>query len=117
MVRDIETIREILLAIEGSANNLASGELVPERDRAEVLYNLELLIGAGFVEGIDASSLEGPRFLDLRLTWYGHDFLENVRDQGVWKNVRARLAEVGGSASLDVVSDLAKSVVRSTLGI
>ena len=35
-----------------------------------------------------------------RLTSQGHDFIEAIRDKGIWEKTKEAVAETGGNASL-----------------
>jgi len=50
------------------------------------------------------------------LTWHGHEFLDSVRDEGVWSSIKVALKPVG-SASFEVVKSLAVAVLSSKLGL
>ena len=53
----------------------------------------------------------------VHLTWAGHDFLDAIKDQGIWDQTKTKLKEVGGPASLDVVKAVAVSIMTSALGL
>ena len=55
----------------------------------EFVYNCTLLIEDGYVDGA-ATVLS--QVIVRRLTSSGHDFLDDIRDPGVWKQVRPALA-------------------------
>jgi len=44
------------------------------------------------------------------LTWEGHKFLDNIRDNGVWKDTKGVLSKFS-STSISIVSDVASSVI------
>lgn len=50
-----------------------------------IAYNLGLAIDAGFVNGREAG---GGSFLLEGLTWSGHDFLDSVRDDEIWRRTK-----------------------------
>ncbi len=101
MRRDIELIREILLAI-GDDNISDSRELVTKLSRKwEILdYHLNLLVygtcllSGKFSDGTHiASSMGGgkdepPHWHSLSLTWDGNDFLDTFGDEKAWGKVR-----------------------------
>jgi len=47
------------------------------------------------------------------LTHEGHDFVENIRDNTVWKKVKEKAA----SMALEVVKATAKAVVKGAAGV
>jgi hypothetical protein len=85
MKRDWDVIRQILLEVEnlseferGNASYELGGEV--EIDDQKNWHAL-LLWKAGFVSGIDASSMSGPSLDAPELTWAGHDLLDTLRSK------------------------------------
>ena len=37
-----------------------------------------------------------------RLTSQGHDFIESIRDEGIWNKTKAMVSETGGNATLEI---------------
>jgi hypothetical protein len=89
MTRDFNLIREILLQVEKAPSGEPIMVLTLDRDNldeAVVGEHLQLMIEAGLIEG-DVHTLKPVRFILHRLTWSGHDFLENARSDTIWKKV------------------------------
>jgi hypothetical protein len=84
------------------------GRKIGEWTAEEVSYNLLLLIDAGFVLG---SRDQSGVFAICRLTHDGHEFLDTIRDDGVWAKAKAGAKAVGGGA-LGLIWDLGKLVIR-----
>ena len=136
MKRDFDVIRDILIAVEEKAPVNVRDELrdlPPERSHLagytspEVadgktvdgvywlvgpakLYHAELLIGKGYVRH---NPHETGQLVDL--TWDGHDLLESIRDDNVWKQVKARIEPVGGNVSLAVLKAVADNIAKGIL--
>lgn len=54
------------------------------------------------------------------ITWSGHEFLNNIRDDGLWnqiKNKAGTLAKVSLSVVADIAKEIAASALKSKLGI
>jgi hypothetical protein len=114
--RDLELIREILLAVE----NGASGDLeVPGYTRAQVGYHVYLLCDAGYLVGEDCTAFgdEATYWMASDLTWAGHDYLNAVRDDSVWAAVKTRAGKHLPSLTLDVVKALGVEVVKQLIGL
>lgn len=115
MKRDMDLIRDLLLAIEadGQFNGLSIvepsiGDLGITEDNFYVIaYHLTLLIEAGIIEGRDGMRMPMLR----RLTWAGHDFVDSIRDPDVWMKTRKNAMAAGGF-TVDLLSDLAKGFIR-----
>jgi hypothetical protein len=71
--------------------------------------HVRLLFNAGFCEG-KITSVSGstiPIYTITGLTWDGHDFLDDIRNESVWARVKENLKRFGGDASLEVIKSLA----------
>jgi hypothetical protein len=120
MQRDWDTIRELLLAIEA----LAPGQTLTLNDFekarcSEINYHALLLDEAGLIEASFFDGLSDGRGLTgiERLTWDGHDFLDAIRSDTVWKRTRAMIMEKTGTTSFAVVKDMAVQVARTMFGL
>jgi Hypothetical protein (DUF2513) len=51
----------------------------------------------------------------LRMTMAGHEYLDSVRDPKVWNKTKSVLENVGGSAALEVIKDVAAKVTAELL--
>jgi hypothetical protein len=121
MKRDIELIRDLLLCIEESDVFNGTRLIQPEIGMIgittwnvnEAGYNLTQLVEAGFIAG---NVSEEPMPLISKLTWKGHDLLDDLRDPDVWKKTKSQLKAVSGG-SFDLVMALARAEARSRLGL
>jgi hypothetical protein len=120
MKRDLDLIREILLAVEVEppGSPLRGGDF-GEQDVATVAAHVELLIEAGYVDGLVTTDGRGDyvKWRVLRLTMDGHDFLDAIRDPVVYRETKSKLAKVGGATALEAVKAVAQGVVNSMLGL
>lgn len=98
MKRDLDLVREILLAIENNENAVGASFVIteiPNRSQEEISYHVELLREAGLIEAKDFS--KGSRHYEWRpkrLTWLGHEFLDSARDENSWKQAKSKLEKV-----------------------
>jgi hypothetical protein len=60
--------------------------------------------------------MEYPIWIDLDLTWQGHEFLDSVRDPDIWQKTKARVAPVA-TAAFGVMLEVAKAEIRKKLGL
>ena len=121
MKRDLDLIRDILLQIESDNKYDGAREFyynIPEEmgltgcTREEFVYHCTLLIEASYIDGAATIGMVVVR----RLTSRGHDFLDNILDAGVWKQVNFRLGSLPGVA-LSIVAELAKSEIKKNLAL
>ena len=122
MNRDMDRIRDLLLYIEKEpifdglhwvVTDTPADFGTPDRPIEEVGYHLNLLIEAGFLKG-------KPGVLILpqvcKLTWQGHEFLDDIRDPDIWSKIKQRIAGLP-SVALNVVAALAEAEIRKKLGL
>lgn len=133
---DLECVRDILLFIEAKRNVSVDSagcvelepismreiwKALPDRDNADIAYSLELLDEAGLIDmsTLDADGALVEAFIS-RLTFHGHEYLETIRPETVWKKTTGILSKLG-SFSLDLVRDVASSILsdmaKAYLGI
>lgn len=116
MKRDMNLVREILLQIENSTNPTIRNIRTPKGNSSdEVYYHLDLLNDAGLIEARFVKSFSGKSLRSVRLTWNGHEFLEAIRPDRVWKQVMERLKEFGDSAPIEIIKDLAVEAAKHYL--
>jgi hypothetical protein len=103
MTRDMELVRKILLAVAANERPLDSmmvriAGYTPEQvgEHIRQLYEARLLDGNAMM-GPDRR----PRWNELRLTWWGHDFIECARNDTIWRTASDALGPGNGNASLD----------------
>lgn len=116
MQRDMELVREILLAVEADKGpHGMRGIQVDGYTTAEIDYNMALLKDVGFIEASDRGTMIGSNRWDLiKLTWTGHDFLENARDSKRWKKAKDIASRVG-SLSLDALRGILATLVAESV--
>lgn len=115
MKRDMDFVRSLLLKIE-ELERPGLKQLLPDRaDKSDYNKLVEHLVmlteEAGFVAGIPAHTLAGKDWIDLRITWQGHDFLDSVRDPKIWEKTKQG-AEAAGGFTVDLLKDLAKGFIK-----
>jgi hypothetical protein len=103
MTRDMELVRKILLAIAANERPLDSvmvriAGYTPEQvgEHIRQLHEARLLDGNAMM-GPDRR----PRWNELRLTWWGHDFVDCARNDTIWRTASEALGPGNGAASLD----------------
>ena len=119
MKRDMDLVREILLGLDEHEAGYAPHEMEFEGYSDEqVGYHAYIMGQAGLLEVADASSLDGssPRAIPISLTWAGHEFLANAREQANWLQAK-KLMKGAGGASFHVWQEVLTKVVMGSLGL
>lgn len=111
MKRDMDLIRAILLKVEEDGEpELRHVPAIDGYDEATITSHVALLVDAGFISAIDASTLDSEDYLQIGLTWAGHEFLDNVRDPEIWRTTKAGAAKIG-TFSIGILAELAKGAI------
>lgn len=119
---DLDLVREILLKVEAAPANRDVGTVVvPGYDEDTVLDHIELLNDRGLIEANVTRAGSGEKRVYFayvkRLTWEGHDFLENARNEEVWAQTKAIVKEKGGSASFEIITSLLSQVALKVFAL
>jgi len=108
----MDLARGILLSVEAEDNGKAR-VFEREHEDASTIHHVKLLLGAGLLERVGAVP-SNERF-KVHLSWDGHDFLDAVRDDGIWNKTQEQVAETGGSAEREVVKALAIGFMKQKI--
>jgi len=113
--RDMDLIRELLLRIESEPQLDGSHFTVfnnpadfGDHSQEEISYHVDLLFEAGFVKG---SRTLDPAPAISKLTWEGHEFVDNIHDPGIWAGVKERIKGLP-SVAITVVAELALAEMK-----
>lgn len=113
MKRDMDLIRAILLKIEDEGDpELRQVPAIEGYAENVVTSHIALLMDAGLVSAIDASTLGSEDYIEIGLSWAGHEFLDNIRDPEIWRTTKSGAAKLG-SFSLSLIADLAKAALTA----
>lgn len=117
--RDMDLVRSILLRIDEALRPLEMTDLLEpgtsEDERAKLDYHLRMLVTqTGLLSGDDVRTYDGPDWIELNLTWAGHEFLDNVRDPEIWRQTKAGAAKAG-QWSLKTLADIAVSIGKARI--
>jgi hypothetical protein len=110
---DTDLIRLVLLEVE--RRDVGDDEYmeleIAGHEYQAINYHNRIMREAGLIETAKIPDTEpgAPmHYLPYRLTWSGHQFLASIRDEGVWKEVRTRIAKVGGGVMIEVIKAVAR---------
>ncbi|HEX8906332.1 MAG TPA: DUF2513 domain-containing protein [Longimicrobiaceae bacterium] len=112
---DFDLVRLILLEIEKSpANRDPDTVKVPGFDEDTVLEHLAIMAEKGLIDAevIEAGSGDQRVVAAFvkRMTWEGHEFLDNARNDEVWSTTKKVVKEKGGSVSFDIFTAILTQV-------
>lgn len=122
MKRDMDLVREIMLALERSSdfNGRAkwigyASDLTKITDRSddELTYHLRQILDVNWVEGKYLRT--SGEFEIERITSEGHDFLDATREPSNWEKFKGLAAKAGGP-TLGLIWELAKEELKRRAG-
>ncbi|WP_293179077.1 DUF2513 domain-containing protein [Oceanithermus sp.] len=103
MELDWELFNSILKRVE----SMPPGNWLQLDDPLEVEHAL-LLRDGGLVELLDVSTHDGKAVVIKRLTLQGHNYLNHIRNETVYRKLKEYVAQSGGRFAFDVILALAK---------
>lgn len=121
MKRDMDLVRKLLLFVEENQefDSMDSQEIeLDGYSEGQIGYHLKIMVDGGLLDAQDTTTNDSVSydFFIRSITLYGHEFLDAVRDAGVWNHTKKALLPIG-SASLDVVESIAVAYIGSNLGL
>jgi hypothetical protein len=124
MKRDMGLVRDLLLGIERDPQFDGTKMLSPQKPEdfgitnhsiEEVSYHLAMLIEEGFINGKTTGIRIGATVPVIsKLTWKGHEFLDDIRDPDIWTKTMERTKGLT-SVGLAFVWEIAKAEIKTKL--
>jgi hypothetical protein len=116
MKRDMDLVRQILMIIEDHEHGFAPETIDVDGYTKETIgYHLVLMEEAGLIRAADTTLFGGPSpsAMPERLTWAGHEFIANARNETIWAKVKATVVAKGGSVSFEVLKFLVVETAKT----
>lgn len=118
---DHDCIRDILLYVEENINEqnnrIAVGSLIKNMDSKydayTIKYHIIQLNQAGMFTHVTIPDGNTP-LLIMDLSWEGHSYVDNIRDNKVWSKVKSSTKTLA-SISMPILIEYAKTVAMSFL--
>lgn len=121
-----DCVRDVLLHVE---EHLSYGHFmdfskveIGNYSRDDLIYTADKLLEAGYLDG-DKHKYINSGLPDIRIssmTWDGHQFLDNIRDDGVWKETKKVVSRFS-SVSLGLIGNIAvqviSAIIRNQIGL
>lgn len=118
MKRDPDLIRKLLLRFEQTEEvRLSRKDLaIDGYGEEQIRLHLDLLEEKGWLDHHIIHMAGGLTRFDTgyRPTHDGYDFLDSVRDPQIWEKTKQGARKVG-ALSLDVLSDIAKGIIKKKI--
>jgi len=118
MKRDLDLIRKILMTLEEYEHGNAPSKLTVDGFTDEQIgYHCFILKEAGFIEATDTTTFgsKSPSALPRRLTWEGHEFIDNARDEKIWIQVKNKIKNTSGTVSISILTKVLTNAVIAAI--
>jgi hypothetical protein len=116
MKRDMDLVRQILMVMEDHEHGFAPETFEVSGYTEEAIgYHLVLMEEAGLIRATVTTAFgeQSPSATPERITWEGHEFLANARNETVWSKVKSIVVAKGGSVSFEVLKFLVVETAKS----
>ena len=114
--RDMDLCRKILFKIEEQYIDTALSNLELENyDNFQIAYHCKILNEAGLIDYYNAQYADNSLyfFSVVSLTWEGHDFLDKIREDTTWNNVKKIIKD----KTLPFTLEVAKTIATDLLAV
>ena len=122
MRRDMDLVRYLLIATEEAEKPLTLFDMLdcgwsPD----EVVYHVGLMSARGLLDAnASGGSGKNSAVYIKGLTWDGCDYLDAIRDEGVWLRTKRLVKEAVGSTTMAVIKEtaclVALQAIRAKVG-
>lgn len=112
MKRDLDLVRRILLEVEDADDKVDINDLAtPQHAMPEIAYHVQLMAHHGLIDAriVYADDHDYIGWVTA-LTWDGCDYLDAIRNDGVWRKTKEAVKEAVGTTTLAVVKQVAEKV-------
>ncbi len=121
MKRDMDLARRILLAIEDAEDGAFTSIKLPTEEYGDLVisHHIRLLKEANLIHAIETKGYtsSAANWVPHSLTWKGHDFLDAVRDDAIWRKIIAKQTMVGADLPYEFIHQLAIDELRRKVGM
>ena len=121
MKRDMDLIRRILLHVEQEQKGEDRCEIHLDHfkgySKDELKYNIRLLMSAGYLDFGDVTTQDWNTYQIGFISWEGHEFLDSVRSDGVWSEVRKKVSKLGGEVPIDLIKMVAIEIMKGLVDL
>ena len=122
MKRDMDLVRNLLFRIEDADLNMRPDFDIDDRSESEIFHHLDLMIEAGLIKGsvipaVGDPALGEPTFVPMiqRLTWEGHEFLDAVRAESTWNEIKRVTKDNRLQLPIEILKNLAIKALNNNL--
>ena len=117
-----ECVRDLLLYFEKNLSYeneiLANCITLKKYTKDDILYTSDKLLEAGLINAKKEKWIlsNQPIIIVSSITTNGHRFLDSIRSPEIWRKTKSKLKSLG-SVSIEIISQVAASVITGKLGV
>lgn len=119
MKRNMDLVRLIMMRLNNHQHGNAPNSLeIDDFSEEEIGYHCFIMNEAGLIEASDITTIgsPSPQAMPIRLTWDGHEFIENAQNEKVWSETKNAVSKLG-DVSFTVWANVLSKVVLHNLGL
>ena len=109
-----DCVRDLLLYLEKTlsyGHNVKINDLVLKKySQIDLIYSAEKLNEAGYLDCMKSKGITPPFILVKSITYSGHQFLDNIRDDSIWNKAKSILKPLK-SVSIEIISQTLSKVI------
>jgi len=117
-----DCVRRLLLTLEEintpvrrtSISEIQKTESMKEYSYEDIFYTIQTLDSAHYIDAEFSRSPGGYSAYVISITWDGHEFLNTIRDEKVWKETK-RAVNSFSSVSLEILSKTATTLITKLI--
>lgn len=116
-----ECVRDVLLTSEEETglNDILQNEDIYEAPRLkkyeeeDVIYTIKKLKEVNYINAKVLVHADGNMASMKNLTYEGHLFLDNIRDESIWNKAKEQAKKISSGVSISVISGIALSILEN----
>jgi len=115
---DSELARQILLDLEDTPPVTAFGDIVLDGySQEEISYHIKMLSQANLVEAADASGFGNFHWKVRSLTYDGHKFLDEIKNDTTWAKIKSIAKTQGIQLTLVSIKEIVAHYLKTKTGL
>ena len=118
MKKDMDLCRKILFKIEELYIDTALLNFQLEKyDNLQIAYHCKILNEDGLIDYYNAQYADNSLYFFSvgSLTWEGHDFLDKIREDTTWNNVKKIIKDKALSFTLEIAKTIATDLLAVSM--
>ena len=123
MELDYDFVRKLLLHIEKEAslqgiggNDLYKFANDENKSKEDLQYTIIKLVDGKLITASLGKSSNKLQIYSVNLTYQGHEYLNNIRDNKIWKNTK-KISSKLSSVSLEILKSIAINEINKVIGL